>query len=395
MLTEYNTTQFSDFKLYCGDSINIMLQLNDQFDMIFADPPYFLSTGNGVYINGKYIEFDKGEWDKVRSSDEKNKFNLSWLAACRSCLKDDGTIWVSGTYHNIFSVANCMETLGYNILNLIIWHKPDPPHSLTDKRFNFSAEYIIWASKNKAANHYFNKELMTQLNNGEPMQDVWTISAAGAWEKMYGKHPTQKPLQLLYRIIMASTLSGASILDPFAGSCTTGIAANLTGRTFVGIDQSSDFLDIGIRRKQAILNVSISADLFSKMTANPNEPTVLVNHARLDLYNKMIETGICYLRAGDSKGSLLVKSGFERIQYVLLHNGGVNCKLFKLKTKGRFQIWSKDSLEKYGFKPTHAPYYVVLLFDNQNQIEMKRTPNLYENKYTYIAKIRPISEFLG
>ena len=396
MLTEYNTESFPDFSLYCGDSTSVMSQLNNQFDMIFADPPYFLSTGNGkVNINGKYIKFDKGEWDKVRSSDEKDRFNLSWLAACKDCLKDNGTIWVSGRYHNIFSVAGCMEILGYKILNLIVWHKPDPPHSLTDKRFDFSAEYIIWASKNKTANHYFNKELMTLMNNGEPMQDVWTMSAAEQWEKIYGKHPTQKPLQLLYRIIMASTLPRAAILDPFAGSCTTGIAANLTGRTFVGVDQSPEFLNIGIRRRQAISDIHIATDLFAKMAANPNEPTVLVNHARTDLYNKMIETGICYLRAGDSKGSLLVKPGFERIQYVLLHNGGVNCKLFKLKAKGRFQIWTQDSLEKYGFKPTHASYYVVLQFDNQNQIEMKRVPNLYENKYTYIAKIRPISEFLG
>lgn len=396
ILTEYNTTSFSDFSLYCGDSINIMSQFDNQFDMIFADPPYFLSTGNGkVNINGKYIKFDKGEWDKVRSSDEKDKFNLSWLMACKRCLKDDGTIWVSGTYHNIFSVANCMDLLGYHILNLIVWHKPDPPHSLTDKRFDFSAEYIIGASKNKTANHYFNKELMALMNDGKPMQDVWTISAAGQWEKMCGKHPTQKPLQLLYRIIMASTLPGGTILDPFAGSCTTGIAANLTGRTFVGIDQSSDFLNLGIRRRQAIADTNIATDLFAKMAVNPNEPTVLVNHARLDLYNKMIETGICYLRAGDSKGSLLVMPGFERIQYVLLHNGGVNCKLFKLKSKGSFQIWTKEALAKYGFKPTHAPYYVVLQFDNQNQIEIKRTPNLYENKYTYIAKIKSISEFLG
>ena len=164
MLTEYNTTVFPDFCLYCGDSTNIMSQLNCQFDMIFADPPYFLSTGNGrVNINGKYIKFDKGEWDKVRSSDEKDKFNFSWLAECKKCLKDNGTIWVSGTYHNIFSVANCMDTLGYNILNLIVWHKTDPPRSLTNKRFDFSAEYIIWASKNKTANHYFNKDLYTEI----------------------------------------------------------------------------------------------------------------------------------------------------------------------------------------------------------------------------------------
>ena len=235
---------------------------------------------------------------------------------------------------------------------------------------------------------------MTIMNDGKPMQDVWTISAAEQWEKIYGQHPTQKPLQLLYRIIIASTFPGASILDPFAGSCTTGIAANLTGRTFVGIDQSSDFLDIGIKRRQAIIDENIAIDLYAKMAANPNEPTVLVNHARFDLYNKMIETGICYLRVGDSNGSLLVKPGFERIQYVLLHNGGANCKLFKLKFKGHFQIWTKDMLEKYGFKPMHALYYAVLQFDNKNQIKMNRVPNLYQNKYTYIAKIRPISEFL-
>lgn len=135
---------------------------------------------------------------------------------------------------------------------------------------------------------------------------------------------------------MASTRLGASILDPFAGSCTTGIAANLTGRTFVGIDQNSEYLDLGIRRRMVISDANTAAGLFAKMVANPDEPTVLVNHARTSLYNKMIETGICYLRAGDSKGSLLVKPGFERVQYVLLHNGGSNCKLFKLKTKPPF-----------------------------------------------------------
>jgi site-specific DNA-methyltransferase (adenine-specific) len=396
MLKEYNTSTFSYFTLYHRDSTDIMSQLNNQFDMIFADPPYFLSTGNGrVNIKGKYIKFNKGEWDKVRSSDEKDRFNMSWLTACKDCLKDNGTIWVSGTYHNIFSVADCMEALGYNILNFIVWHKPDSPNSLTEKRFDFSAEYIIGASKSKSANHYFNKKLMSLMNNGEPMQDVWTISVAERWEKMWGKHPTQKPLQLLYRIIMSSTPAGASILAPFAGSCTTGIAANLIGRTYVSIDQSSEFLDLGVKRRQGIADVNTATDIYSKMAANPNEPMVLVNHARPDLYNKMIVTGIYCLRAGDSKGSLLVKPRFERIQYVLLHNGGANGKLFTLKTKRRFKLWTKDSLEKYGFKPTHAPYYVVLQFYNQGQIVMNRVSNLYEDKYTYIVKIRPINEFLN
>lgn len=124
--------------------------------MIFADPPYFLSTGNGrVDVNGKYITFDKGEWDKVRSSDGKDRFNLSWLAACRECMKEDGSIWVSGTYHNIFSVVSCMQALGYDILNLIVWHKPDPPHSLTDKRFDFFGRVYYWGKQEQKCKSLF------------------------------------------------------------------------------------------------------------------------------------------------------------------------------------------------------------------------------------------------
>jgi len=199
----------------------------------------------------------------------------------------------------------------------------------------------------------------------------------------------------LYRIILASTHEGDTILDPFAGSCTTGIAANLLGRRFIGVDQSQEYLDYGIRRKQEIDNPMMRDRILRKISENAEEEMVMVNHCRKDLKKKMIETGICYLRAGDSKGSLCITLGFERLSYVLLHTNGEDCQLFKLKSKGHFNIWTKETLEKYGFTPSHAPYYIVLPFDNTKPCAIKIFPNLQEAKRTFVAKIRPLSDFMG
>lgn len=190
--------------------------------------------------------------------------------------------------------------------------------------------------------------------------------------KNCGKHPTQKPLRLLYRIILASTEEDNLILDPFAGSCTTGIAANLLNRKFIGFDQSEEFLSLGVARRKEIEDTSNATKLLRKMSENPNDVMVMINHARKDLKDKMIETGICYLRAGDSKGSLCVTPGFERMQYVLLHTAGDEVKMYRLKSKGQFQIWTKETLETHGFHPKHAPYYVVLLFDNTQEIPLSK-----------------------
>ena len=227
------------------------------------------------------------------------------------------------------------------------------------------------------------------------MSDVWRIPFLSSWELKCGKHPTQKPLRLLYRVILSSTHEGDTIFDPFAGSCTTGIAANLLNRKFIGIDQNIEYLMYGIRRKQEIEDPCVAEIIRNKMSENPEEVMVMVNHCRKGLKEKMIEMGICYLRAGDSKGSLCVTPGFERMQYVLLHTGGEDCQLFKLKSKGHFQIWTKETLEKYGFNPSHAPYYIVLHFDNSKPIAIKKYPNLKENAKTFVAKIRPLSDFLG
>ncbi|MBQ8223486.1 MAG: site-specific DNA-methyltransferase [Bacteroidales bacterium] len=386
---------FNDFKLLCGNAMQLLQQMHEQFDMIFADPPYFISGGGKTIRGNRVIVANFGEWDKIRPDKEKDEFNYQWLSLCRERLKDNGTIWVSGTFHNIYSVARCMTDLGYKILNVITWQKVDPPPSLTGTRFNFSAEFIIWAAKSDKSKYYLNFDLMTQLNGGKQMPDVWKLPSVGSWEKRCGKHPTQKPLRLLYRIILASTRQGDTILDPFAGSCTTGIAANLLGRNFIGIDQCQEYLDYGIRRRKEIEEPVMAQKIFRKMSENPDEVMVMVNHCRKETKQLMIDKSICYLRAGDSKGSLLVTPGFERMQYVLLHTGGEDCHLFRLKTKGHFQIWTKETLEKYGFHPEHAPYYVVLHFDNSKEIEIPKQPNLKQKINTYRAKIRPLSDFLG
>lgn len=385
----------NEFTLFHGDSLELIVHIGKKVDMIFADPPYFLSKRGIKQINGTWKSFDKGEWDRVTTHNKINEFNKTWLSACRNILKEDGTIFVTGTYHNIFSVATCMLELGYKILNIIVWQKSDAKPTLSRSYFSFTTEYIVWARKNEKVTHFFNCELMEQLNGGTRMSDVWRIPFLSPWEMKCGRHPTQKPLRLLYRIILSSTHIGDTILDPFAGSCTTGIAANLLERKFIGIDQSLDYLMYGIRRKQEIEDPVTAERIRKKMSENPEEVMVMVNHSRKDLKKKMTETGICYLRAGDSKGSLCVTPGFERMQYVLLHTKGENCQLFKLKSKGHFQIWTKETLEKNGFSPSHAPYYIVLLFDNSKPIEIKKMPKIKEYANTFVAKIRPLSDFIG
>ena len=392
-MANYHT--YNNFTLLHGDCMDLLPQIEDKsIDAIFADPPYFLSNGGISCQSGKVVCVDKGDWDKGGTPEHISEFNKQWLSLCREKLKDNGSIWISGTYHNIFSVANCLTELGYKILNVITWQKSDPPPNISCRYFTFSTEYVIWARKSAEVPHVFNYETMKQMNGDKQMTDVWKIPAVGLWEKSCGKHPTQKTLRLLYRIILACTREGDTILDPFAGSCTTGIAANLLGRNFIGFDQSEEYLQIGLRRRQEIEDSQIAEKMLRKMCENSEEATVLVNHARPETLRLMIEQGICYLRAGDSKGSLLVTQGFERLQYVLLHTNGENCHLFKLKAKGRFQIWTKETLEKNGFHPEHAAYYIVIHFDTK-EIPLTKRTDLKQRVNTYRAKIRPLSDFKG
>lgn len=180
-------------------------------------------------------------------------------------MKDDATIWISGTMHNIFSIGQILTELDFKILNVVTWEKNNPPPNFSCRFFTHSTEQIIWARKKAKVPHYFNYELMKQLNGDKQMKDVWKLPAIAPWEKSCGKHPTQKPLSVLTRLILASTKPNAWILDPFTGSSTTGIAANLANRRFLGIDQEEDFLKISIDRKLEIENTKIASSYRNKL----------------------------------------------------------------------------------------------------------------------------------
>ena len=265
MIKPYYKSSNRDFTLLHGDCFQLLKEFDFKFSCIFADPPYFLSNDGISVQSGKIVSVNKGDWDKGKSHQEMMKFNMEWLSLCREKLKDNGTIWISGTYHNIFSVANCLTELGYKILNVVTWAKTNPPPNISCRYFTYSTEFVIWARKSDKKAHYFNYDLMKQINGGKQMTDVWNLPAIAVWEKSCGKHPTQKPLALLSRIIMASTQQGEWVLDPFCGSSTTGIAANLLGRRFLGIDQEQDFVMMSKNRREELDNPQIYTKYRSKI----------------------------------------------------------------------------------------------------------------------------------
>lgn len=251
-----------DFALYHGDSLKILEQLpENSVDMIFADPPYNLSNGGFSVQAGKRVSVNKGDWDKSKGFEDDYAFHLKWLLACKKVLKPEGTLWVSGTYHSIYQCGHALQSLGYHILNDISWFKPNASPNLSGRYFTASHETLIWARKDKKAKHVFNYQLTKTGDwNGDflkkpglQMRSVWAISTPKPSEKTFGKHPTQKPLTLLQRIVLSSTKKDAVILDPFTGSSTTGIASALTGRKFIGIDLERDYLDLSIKRFKGVI----------------------------------------------------------------------------------------------------------------------------------------------
>ena len=238
--------------LYNDDCIKVMKTLkNNCIDMIFADPPYFLSN-NGLSIHsGKIVSVNKGEWDKKDNYNDVSKFTYDWLKECYRLLKVGGTIWISGTQHNIFDVHSKLKEIGYKIINIVIWHKTTPPPLIYKNKFRFSYEFIIWASKEKHST--FNYNDMYKINNQE-MEDVWYLPAVQMNEKRFGYHPTQKPVCLLERIILSSTNENDLILDPFMGSGTTCYVAKKLKRKFIGIEKDSNYFKIANSRISSLNN---------------------------------------------------------------------------------------------------------------------------------------------
>jgi len=263
-----NKPYFSEgeFVLYNNDCLKILEQLpSDSVDMIFADPPYNLSNGGFTVHAGKMVSVNKGSWDISKGIEEDFRFHLNWIKACKRVLKPHGTIWISGTYHSIYQCGYALQHEGYKILNDISWFKPNASPNLSGRCFTASHETLIWARKDEKAKHAFNYKHMKQTswpddffkNENKQMRSVWHVpELEDVWvegtprreEKIHGKHPTQKPLALLDRIILASTNKGDVVLDPFAGSSTTGISASGHERKFIGIDMNKEYLDLSIKR---------------------------------------------------------------------------------------------------------------------------------------------------
>ena len=250
----YFKSENGSFSLINGDTFKVLKKIEDKtFDIIFADPPYFLSNNGITCSGGKMISVNKGDWDKSLTLKEKHTFNKRWIKECYRILKDTGTIWISGTLHNIYSIGMALEESGFKILNNITWQKTNPPPNLACKTFTHSTETILWARKDlKNVKYTFNYDAMKQMNGNKQMKDVWTTSLTKPSEKKQGKHPTQKPLEILDKIILASTKENDLILDPFCGSSTTGISAVKLGRKYIGIDNKKEYLDLSIRRYEEL-----------------------------------------------------------------------------------------------------------------------------------------------
>lgn len=238
-----------NIKLMCGDTINLLKKIEEKsIDMIFSDPPYFLSNNGITCSNGKMVSVNKGEWDKSNGFKKDVNFHKKWIKECDRVLKDDGTIWISGTYHCIHQITYILLSMGYYIINEVAWYKPNAAPNLGCRCLTASHETLIWAKKCKEAKHTFNYKLSKELNDGKQMRSMWEISTTPKREKIFGKHPTQKPIKLMDRIIKISTNDEDIILDPFCGSSSTGVAAISNNRKYIGIDISEEYLELSKRR---------------------------------------------------------------------------------------------------------------------------------------------------
>ena len=255
--------QDGDFTLLKGDSFKLLKKIEPKsIDMIFADPPYFLSSGGMTCQSGKQVSVDKGEWDYSKTIEDRIKYHRKWIRLCREALKDNGSIMISSTLHSVYAIGVALELEGYSIINNIIWRKTNPAPNLACRCFTHSTETVIWARKQlalkKKGKHYFNYEAMKEENGGKQMKDVWDFSdvepeifesaTTPKSEKKYGKHPTQKPEKLIERLLVASSREEDVILDPFSGSGTTGIVACKFNRKYIGIELDSDYLEISKNR---------------------------------------------------------------------------------------------------------------------------------------------------
>jgi site-specific DNA-methyltransferase (adenine-specific) len=239
--------------VYRADCVEFMrLMPAGSVDVVFADPPYRLSTGGVSVKGGRLVPVDKGAWDRSLGFEKDHEFNVRWLREARRVLKPGGTLWVTGTHHIIFSLGFALQGLGFRIINNIVWSKPNATPNALHTAFTHAHETLIWASKGKSARHTFNYDLINSVYPAAQISSVWRILTVPKKEKLHGYHPTQKPLRLVRRALLASTREGDLVFDPFCGSGTTGVAAKELGRFFVGTELEEEFAGLAARRIKAV-----------------------------------------------------------------------------------------------------------------------------------------------
>jgi site-specific DNA-methyltransferase (adenine-specific) len=284
------------FTLYHADCLDVLGQLpENSVDMVFADPPYFLSSGTFTCQNGRMVPVKKADWDLSRGLQADFEFQRAWIGAVRRVLKPEGTLWVSGTYHSIYQCGMAIQLAGFKILNDIAWYKPNASPNLSCRYFTASHETLIWAVKDPKAKHKFNYGLMKERvwprdSLKRPhlqMRSVWSIGTPRPAEKAFGKHPTQKPIDLLQRIVLASTDEGDLIVDPFTGSSTTGLAAYYYHRNYIGIDVEEQYLELSKERFKNLLSIMARSEVRYD-TSSQAQPAARVEEPS-ELYDLYLE----------------------------------------------------------------------------------------------------------
>jgi site-specific DNA-methyltransferase (adenine-specific) len=248
--------------VYLADCVDLMkIMPSGCVDVVFADPPYRLSGGGVTVRNGRLASVDKGAWDRSLGFEGDHRFNVRWLEEACRILRPGGTIWVTGTHHIIFSLGFALQTMKLKLINSIVWEKPDPPPNALHTAFTHAHETLLWARKGGESRHTFNYELINSRDPKAQISSVWRIPSVPRREKRHGYHPTQKPLRLLRRSLLASTKEGDLVFDPFCGSGTSGVAAKELDRFFVGAEKEGEYAELAGRRIGAAVRGGVLREL--------------------------------------------------------------------------------------------------------------------------------------
>lgn len=373
-------------KLYCGDSIKILKKLQKKsIDVIFADPPYFLSNDGITCSNGKMVSVNKGEWDKSKGFNEYVKFHKKWLKECDKVLKDDGSIWISGTYHCIHQITYILLSMGYYIINEVAWFKPNAAPNLGCRCLTASHETLIWAKKNKKARHTFNYDIAKEINGGKQMRSVWEIATTPKSEKLNGSHPTQKPLKLMERIIRISTNPGDIILDPFCGSSSTGVAANKLDRKYIGIDISEEFLEISKNRLEKVNEgqLELNLDIINTVNIdNTNEKNLI----KVEEYMTLKEAKPVLKWAGGKAKLIPI---FEEKYPKELIDGKINTYIEPFIGGGAvlFSMLSKYKFDRVVINDINSELILTYKVIKESPEELINIIHKYQNKYNELEEL--------